>query len=120
MLYCHINWEEIDPLIPELIRAGLTQEEISKKFNISQNSVCRRIVKLGLWHEFEKKRELRQNLGKSVGGRRRFLIPKERLIKRKCLKCRRIFLTDSRYTRLCPECKNDSPPDWQATIQCFS
>lgn len=59
-----INWSEIDPMLPALIQAGFTQEEIGKQFKISSSSIGRRIVKLGLWHEFDLAHDLRQSLGK--------------------------------------------------------
>ena len=103
-----INWSEIDPMLPALIQAGFTQEEIGKQFKISSSSIGRRIVKLGLWHEFDLAHNLRQSLGKSVGGRKRFHAPKERLINRKCLCCRRRFIAEGRFFFLCPECRKEA------------
>ena len=103
-----IKWSEIDPMLPALIQAGFTQEEIGKQFKISSSSIGRRIVKLGLGHEFDLAHDLRQSLGKSVGGRKRFHAPKERLINRKCLCCRRRFIAEGRFFFLCSECRKEA------------
>lgn len=50
----------------------------------------------------------KKSLGKSVGGRRRFHAPKERLINRKCLCCRRRFIAEGRFFFLCPECRKEA------------
>lgn len=108
MGYCSINWQVIDVKLPQLIKDGQSQEEIARYFGISPNSVCRRIMRLGLWSDFDDARDQRIRLGKSVGGRKRFNKPKAELVHRYCLRCGRHFVADTRFLRLCSDCREEA------------
>ena len=111
-----INWTDIDPLLPDLIDAGKSQRALARQFGISQNSICRRIERIGLWPRYQKARLRYQYRKGGNSGRKRYNVSLDSLIKRQCLRCHRPFMAETRYLRLCPECRQGVTL-WQGCLQ---
>ena len=96
-----INWSKIDPILIDLVKKKRTNDEINQVLFLSKGSIQQRIGFLGLLGT--RTRTKGEIAGKNYGLKsQRF---RSEHISRNCLQCGRKYSAETRFLRLCPNCR---------------